>query len=402
MVLGTATYRVAAVSAACQGPRAGFDCGATEHLAYLRSALDAGAGGRMQELFPEGYFFTHVLYGLSWTELGARRRVSTGAAQSQAQWALGRLSASQGTAPFDPALRPAYGVFYAGWSLLLRSKLAALAPTGSSGAERSRIRQEADAISAALTASIEGSGSPFLQAYPGGSWPVDTVVAVAAMVAADAAVGADHRRPIRRWLASVPSFLDERTGLLPHRVDAGTGGILQGARGSSQSVIQRFWPAVDPDGAPASYRRYREQFLSRELGFVGLQEYPHGVSGSGDVDSGPLMLGMSLSASAVTIGAALANGDPALARELIEAAEVLGMPVTWQGKRRYAAGQVPVGDAFVVWARVTTPAPAQPDFPPVRALWAWWLVLPWLALLSWWGALYAVFRATAAHRSRVV
>ena len=343
----------------------------------------------MQKLFPEGYFFMHVLYGLSWAELGSRRRVDLETARSQGQWALTKLSSRQGTAPFDPALRPAYGVFYAGWSLLLRCQLAAAGPGQPSIAERDRIQLEADAIAVALTESLDESGSPFLRAYPDGSWPVDTVVAVAALRAADAAVSIDHSRLIGRWLAAVSSRLDSRTGLLPHRVDAATGRLLEGARGSSQSVIQRFWPVVDPDSAADSYRRYREQFVTREQGFVGVREHPKGVTGGADVDSGPLVLGMSLSASAVTIGAALANGDRDLAGALAGDAEVLGVPFTWQGKRRYAGGLLPVGDAFLVWARVTTPAPTRADVPPAWPLWMWWLVLPWLTLWSWWIALYA-------------
>lgn len=398
VLLGATTYRVASVSTGDQQSAAELEATVPEHLRYLRMTLDAGAGERMQELFPEGYFFTHVLYGLAWTELAARHPVDSATAQAQAGWALNRLSTQQGTAPFDRSLRPAYGVFHAGWSLLLRSKIAAVEPGEPSVAERSRIRREADAIAAALTESLDGSGSPFLQAYPGGSWPVDTVVAVAAVVAADAAAATDHRRVVRRWLASVPSFLDARTGLLPHRVDPLSGRALEGARGSSQSVIQRFWPSIDPSGAPASYRRYRQRFLTRELGFVGIREYPYGPGGRGDADTGPLVLGMSASASAVSIGAALANGDRSLAVALAREAEVLGVPVSWHGRRRYAGGQLPVGDAFLVWARVTPPAEGA-ALSPVRPLWMWWLVLPWLAVLSWWCALFAYWRERWRGRS---
>ena len=397
VVLAAATYRVAGVATGYHRSAASLDGTVPEHLVYLRSALEAGAGERMQALFPEGYFFSHVLYGLSWTELGARRGVSAATARGQAQWALSRLSTTHGTAPFDPSLRPAYGIFYAGWSLLLRSNLAALRADQASTADHGRIQREADAIAAALTESLDGSGSPFLPAYPGGAWPVDTVVAVAALLAADAATRTGHRPLIRRWVTAVPRYLDARTGLLPHRVEVGTGRSLEGSRGSSQSVIQRFWPAADPGGAAESYRRYRERFVTRELGFVGVREHPAGVSKPGDVDSGPLVLGLSLSASAVTIGAALANGDGGLATALAREAEVLGVPVSWHGKRRYAAGQLPVGDAFLVWSRVTAAAPAPAALPPVRPIWVWWLSLPWLVLSSWWTALAAYGRL---HRSR--
>jgi len=46
--------------------------GVRRQLAFLRAALEDGAGEQAQRLFPEGYFFIHVLYGLSWVELGLR------------------------------------------------------------------------------------------------------------------------------------------------------------------------------------------------------------------------------------------------------------------------------------------------------------------------------------------
>src|SRR5687767_5941653 len=63
--------------------------GVRRQLAFIRSELNSGAGERAQQLFPEGYFFLHVLYGLSWVELGMRKSVGQRAeALRQARWAL--------------------------------------------------------------------------------------------------------------------------------------------------------------------------------------------------------------------------------------------------------------------------------------------------------------------------
>src|SRR5215217_9466856 len=53
----------------------GEPAGVRRQLTFLRSALDGGAGDDAQRLFPEGYFFLHALYGLSWVELGMREPV---------------------------------------------------------------------------------------------------------------------------------------------------------------------------------------------------------------------------------------------------------------------------------------------------------------------------------------
>jgi hypothetical protein len=260
---------------------------------------------------------------------------------------------------------------------LLQARVAQLSPGGDAS---ERVRADAGELAAAVTDTLDRGGSPFLMAYPGQAWPVDTVVAIAALQAADEATGTDHRALIERWRARAEELADPDLGLLPHQVDPDTGAALDGPRGSSQSIIQRFWPLIDPQGAADVYERYRAAFVTRELGFVGVREYPRGVAGSSDVDSGPLVRGLSASASTVTIGAARAAGDLRLARTLAREAELLGMPFTWQGERRYAAGLIPVGDAFLAWV-LATPAAAGPDAPPAgpAARWGWWLLAVWAA-----------------------
>src|SRR5262249_4200240 len=41
-------------------------------LRFIGAALRQGSGQQMQAFFPEGFFFSHVLYGLAWAELGMR------------------------------------------------------------------------------------------------------------------------------------------------------------------------------------------------------------------------------------------------------------------------------------------------------------------------------------------
>jgi hypothetical protein len=355
-------------------------------LAFVRSDLDSGAGERMQRLFPEGYFFSHVLYGLAWTELAERDASQVDQARREAARAAAALESAQGTAPFSVDLRPRYGVFHAGWSLLLRAQALALAPGDGDTAERARVRADAGELAAAVGDALDRGGSPFLTAYPGQAWPVDTVVAMAALRAADEATGGDHEALIMRWRARAQRLADPDLGLLPHRVDPDSGIALDGPRGSSQSIIQRFWPMVDPQGAAESYRRYRATFVTRQLGFVGVREHPPGVEGSGDVDSGPLVRGLSASATTVTIGVARVAGDLRLARTLAREAELLGLPFTWQGERRYAAGLLPVGDAFLAWVLATPAGSAagsavgSPGGPAAR--WGWWLAAGWIVLAA--------------------
>lgn len=331
---------------------------------WLNTARADGAAQRMQDLFPEGEFFTHLLTGLAAASTGDLDTVRATLADS-------------GT----PAVRDRFGdldelpggTFYRGWRLLLWAEQVRL-----SGAGGSELLAEADAVRAALLASPTGVPA----SYPGGYWPCDAVVAMAAVVRARAVAGEPlPAAELAAWRGRLDASRDAGTGLLPHRLSSAGG--AEGPRGSSQAIIQAFWPDVDPSGSAVQWQRFVDTFVVREAGLVGVREYPRGVEDAGDVDSGPLLFGVSASASAVTLAAALRNGDTALATDLDRQAEYLGIPLEWDGRRRFAFGLVPVGDAFVAWARSVAPAPASvTSAAPAVLWWAHALVLLTPGLLA--------------------
>ena len=138
---------------------------------------------------------------------------------------------------------------------------------------------------------------------------------------------------------------------------------------------------LDGQRDTTAWTAFRRTFVVEEVGLFGVREYPRGTDGVGDVDSGPLLLGVSASASTVTLAAARVVGDTELATALDREAELLGLPLRWGDERRYALGLLPVGDAFLAWAwtREAGP-PVGADWPPVRP---WWevMVLPFLVPL---------------------
>ncbi|WP_422769097.1 hypothetical protein ACN28C_20210 [Plantactinospora sp. WMMC1484] len=372
--------------------------GVRRQLAFLRAQLDDGAGTAAQQIFPEGYFFLHVLYGLSWVDLGLRAaEEERGTALREARWALDRLDSPAGREPFSPELAPAYGVFYRGWTNWLRGGMLSLhTARARDPAELTRFAED----SAALAAAFDAAGSPYLPAYPGQAWPVDSTVAIASLRLHDTLLPARFDGTVDRWLSGVRQRLDPETGLLPHRVDPVRGAPVDGARGSSQSMILRFLVDVDPAFARAQYLGFRERFVATPLGLgPAVREYPAGTSGPGDVDSGPLLLGISLSATVVTLGAAQVQGDAALAGALANYGELAGVPVTTPWSKRYALGAVPIGDAFLAWSKAARPWVAEQvaDQPP--SISRWWR-LPLLSLLVLLGAAPWLPLLLARHRHR--
>lgn len=347
-----------------------------DQIRFLDRAIARGEGSRMQQLFPEGAFF---LTGLT---ASAASGVSDPASIRGLRDAL---DAPESVAIFGSGMQPEHGIFQAGWSL---SVAVDLATASQDAADRADVARRAAAVAAAFRSSRSG----FLAGYPDQFWPCDSVVGAAAL--ARAAVLLDRPEwigTVRAWRASITPAYDPGTGLLPHRVDA-RGQTLEGPRGSSQSIIQAFWPALSQalDGRPDSgtWSAFVDTFVVREAGLVGVREYPRGQAGAGDVDSGPLVLGVSASASVVTLAAARAVGDNRLANALDREAELIGVPLPGPDGRRYALGLLPVGDAFLAWARSRTAAgpPAsvteapQPAWPAMIAL----TLLPALLVATLW------------------
>ncbi|MBB4760823.1 hypothetical protein ACFQFC_32230 [Amorphoplanes digitatis] len=340
--------------------------GVRGQLAFLRAELDDGAAEQAQGMFPEGYLFLYALYGLAQVERGQ---------VAEARWALSRLETPAGREPFSASLTPAYGVFYQGWTNWLRGGVLSLRPDPA-------LRRDFEASSAELAAAFDASPTPYLAAYPGQAWPVDSTVAIASLRLHDKLLPPRYAGTVARWLTGVRQRLDPATGLLPHTVDPVTGAPTSVARGTSQSIIQRFLVDIDPAFARAQYLRFRSLFVVQPLRLgPAVREYPVGTDGPADVDSGPLPLGVSLSATAVTLGAAAVAGDRQLAGALANYGELLGVPVSTPWSKRYAAGVLPIGDAFVAWSKTARPWVSAAQPPPSPVLTRWWR-LPFLAALA--------------------
>lgn len=312
--------------------------------------LREGEGDQMQAIFPEGWFFSHMLYGMSWVNIGLVTKDETlrQRAISEIQWALAQSRSPKGLAPFRNTTQVPNGVFYLGWSnRLLGGLLLIQRETERDPAEVARFQTQ----SKTLALAFEQSNHFLLDAYPGQAWPCDNVMAMSSLAVYDEVFAPTYAPLIARFVQTLKNEVDPVTGLIAHKTNAATGKIEAAPRASSQVYIHMVLPELDAAFAKDQYATFRAWFGQDVLGFPVTLEYRKGVSGRGDVDTGPLIFGISPTGTGVSIAAARANGDAATFERIVALSEMMGLPRETNEQKDFLLGQVIVGDAFIAYGK---------------------------------------------------
>ncbi len=154
---------------------------------------------------------------------------------------------------------------------------------------------------------------------------------------------------IRLWLGRVRGKVDS-LGLIPHSAEATTGIPLEQARGSSQCLMLSFLRDIDREFAHEQFDIFKENFPEKRFGLYGVREYPKGVNGTGDVDSGPVVFQIGAAASIVGMRTLNMYGEKKYAASLRNGIEAFGFPMHRSGEKMYLFGQLPMADVFIAWA----------------------------------------------------
>ncbi len=321
-------------------------------LRYLKTTLHAGGGKMAQGQYPEGFVFLNALYGLTWADFVHDLSVSDPLRTEgleEIDWVLKELDSeyAQSRFPFD--LNPNRGIFYLGWkNYLLGKRLLLEKPSKRSKKQETQFRKQCYSIYTAY----EASNKTYLESYKGLAWPVDNIVAVASLRLYHDLELPIYTPFIDNWMLGVKEKLDAATGLIPHEVNFETETVLEGAKGSSQSLLLNFLIELDPTFAQAQFEKYRIQFLDARFGLPGIREYPKGAAGNADVDSGPVLLGIGGSASLVGQRTMALYGNIETAVGLRNCIESFGAAYTAEQEKIYVLGLEPIADAFIAWSNV--------------------------------------------------
>lgn len=318
-------------------------------LRHLKGKLQHGAAKEMQGIYPEGFVFLNVLYGLSWAEIPADLPAESALYQEAHQeinWALKELASADGKRVFTADLAPPYGIFYQGWTNYLLGKKLALLPLEKR--DSSDLRQFQNNCEAILVA-LANQESPYLESYSRSCWPADMVVAMAS-VAGSAKIGlASYEAEIANWLDKVKQQVDS-LGLIPHSVEWKSGRVREDARGNSQGLILNFLIEIDEEFAKHQFEIYKATFLDYRLSLPGIREHPKGVEHSGDIDSGPVIWGIGGAASLVGQRTMGIYGESAIAIGIRNSIESFGLGLSINGEKSYLMGKLPIADAFIAWS----------------------------------------------------
>jgi hypothetical protein len=194
------------------------------------------------------------------------------------------------------------------------------------------------------------------ESYPNECWTFCNTVALASMRLADALDGTDHAAFVQRWIATARQQLtDPTTGLLisSYTLD---GEPLDGPEGSSIWVVCHCLALLDPAYGRDQYQRAKRSLARSILGFGYAREWPPSWRGTMDIDSGPVLpvLGISAGSSGTAFVAAAAFEDDRFLLRLLTSLNYGGFPQREGPQLRYAAANM-VGDAVLLYALVQGP-----------------------------------------------
>jgi hypothetical protein len=331
-------------------------------LNYLERVIQEGAApptalGKLTQLNPEWGLFTLSFSTYALANLAAQQPDLRAEAAATIGQAIQVALMPPLRQPFDDELPNKYlapslpsSVLYLGHLNLMLGCHRQLVPN-------SPYRHLHDSLSATLAARYqEPAGN--LTSYPQLRWLPDNTVALASLALHSQLTGSPYAQVARRWVATAKTkWLDPKTGLLASQVDA-QGRPTEQPRGSMLGWSIWFIARFDTAFARQQYQRYQVAH-STNLGALRLyREWPGDYrTGAGDADSGPLILGYGIPATAFAFADAVALHDYRNAQRLRRVISLGSREIREGDELRYGVRLVnldvnPLSEALLLWADV--------------------------------------------------
>lgn len=204
-----------------------------------------------------------------------------------------------------------------------------------------------DALIAAYARRLLASPTGLIETYPGEAYPTDVAAVAAAIAVHGRATGSDHRAVLAHWAERVRAAqIDPASGLVIQRMGADDARPHDAPRSSGTGLAAYFAGFADRSVATlladGLFRQERALF-----GFGAIEEYALGHSGAGDIDSGPVLLGVSVAATGFALAPAHALRRSADFERLYRTTDLFGLRVAHGDTTRFAVGG-PIGNALLL------------------------------------------------------
>lgn len=181
------------------------------------------------------------------------------------------------------------------------------------------------------------------ETYPGETYPPDLSV-----VTASVAMTGRHPDTVARFVTKLrAAAVDPATGLLYQALSPISGAPGDAVRGSGTTLAAMVLATSEPALATELARAVRRELQGEVLGFGGVREVPRGAPWRMDIDSGPVLFGLSVSASGFGFTSARLTGDRDWHRSLYRSAHLVGLPYTRGDERWFATGGT-LGNAILL------------------------------------------------------
>ena len=161
-------------------------------------------------------------------------------------------------------------------------------------------------------------------------------------------MGESRPPEVTAWLERLPRWRDPHSGLLVQAVAMDGVTPRDAARSSGTALAAYFLSFADGPTSRALYEAMMSSCYRPVLGFGAVREYgPRGPAlGRGDIDSGPLVFGYSISATGFALASARIQGDDERFAALYATAHLFGAPVSRDDATGFVTGG-PLGDAIL-------------------------------------------------------
>ncbi len=202
-----------------------------------------------------------------------------------------------------------------------------------------------DALIAAFERRLLAAPNAIIETYPAEAYPTDVAAVAAAIAVHGRATGTDHAAVLSHWVRQVRAVqIDQASGFVHQRMSP-TGQPHDVPRGSGTGLAAYYAGFVDRGLAielAEALRKHERSFG----GFSGVAEFD-GQAGHGDIDSGPVVLGVSVAATGFSLAPFKAFGWRDAFTRLYRTTTLFGMPVRDEERTWFATGG-PIGNALLL------------------------------------------------------